>query len=121
MHIMFTPSGRIEYFDRILSLPSQDDALNEFFKFVDACYKLNGIDPPQPDKFFCVFCTDLVEHVFSEFMFSEGVVDTVKPIRYFKAWRWLAQHNYFPTRESGAASKEFIHTAVTTIIKITNP
>lgn len=32
MHIMFTSTGRIEYFDRILTMSSQDDALDEFIK-----------------------------------------------------------------------------------------
>lgn len=121
MHIMFTPTGRIEYFDRILTISSQDAALDEFIKFVAACYDLNGVGWSKRDEFHFVYDADLVDRLFSDFMFSDGVCDTVKPIRYFKAWRWLAHHNYFPIRQSGAASKEFLHTAITSIIKITNP
>lgn len=105
-----------EYVVRLLGIKSSDAALSEFGDLVDSCYALNGLRIKWRGRFGNAVNKELVDRAFCDFVFTDAVTDTVAPIRYFKAWRYIAEINYFGLNAVGAMN-EYTRTTVETTLR----
>jgi hypothetical protein len=107
-----------DYAAELLAVKSSDEALAKFADFVDACYSLNSIRVRWRGRFDHLLNKDLVERTFCDFMFTNKIHDVVKPLQYFKAWRFLTEVNYFSLNAVGALNDHSRNVAESKLRKI---